>query len=121
MLKTLSTVITKFDGTPWKAEDGKTDLTMAHVILNVLGATFEDEKGLNDVEKMKRFFLAERVYSAGATPTEVTPEDVVLVWKLVAKAYSPFIVGWIWRYLEIKESSNTQTISNPSDAGAMVQ
>lgn len=103
MLKTFSKVMTQFDGTPWKTEDGKSDLTVAHAIVMSLGLAFTDEQKLDGMEKSKRFFLAERIYSAGATPTEVTPEDVVLIRALVAKAYPPFIVGWLWRYLESAE------------------
>ncbi len=103
MLKTFSKVVTQFDGTPWKTEDGKADLTVAHAVVTALGLAFNDEQALNGMEKSKRFFLAERIYSAGATPVEVTLEDGVLIKALVAKAYPPFIVGWLWRYLESAE------------------
>lgn len=104
MLRKFDKVATQFDGTPWKDEKGK-DLTVAVLAVNALGGTFDDERGLSQQEKCKRTLLAERIYSTGATPTEIEADELALIKTLVAKSYPTFIVGFVCQYLESEGSS----------------
>jgi hypothetical protein len=99
MLKKFDTIVTQFDGTPWKNEKGE-PLTVANCIVTALGGTYEDERALAGPDKHKRFFLGERIYNSGSTPTEVSAEDIVLMKACVAKGLPTYVVGFVFTDLE---------------------
>ena len=99
MLKRFDAIVTQFDGTPWKDEKGQ-ELKVSTVIVSALMAQFEDEKSLSGEEKLKRYLIAQRVYEAGSTATEVSAENISLIKACVAKAYATGVVGWVFSYLE---------------------
>lgn len=78
-------------------EDGK-PVTLSTICSSALLAPYEDEKNLDGGEKVKRFKLASQVYDGGEQ--EITVEDAALLKKLVAKAYTPLIVGRAYALLE---------------------
>lgn len=98
MLKRFDQIITEFDGTPF--QDGKGEMTIGRTIVTALLAAHPDEMQLPGEEKLKRYILAERIYGAGATPTEVSAENIVLIKACIAKAYGPAVVGFVFQYLE---------------------
>ena len=73
-------------------------LTLGAVAANALLAQFEDEKNLSGEEKVKRYGLAMRVVSS--KDAALKAEEVAEIKKLVAKAYSPLIVGRAWGLLD---------------------
>jgi hypothetical protein len=78
---------------------GQEAVTLKTVCTNALMATYEDERNLSGEEKLKRFDLASAIYAA-TEPLELVSEMVVLIKKLLAKAYGPLIVGQAWKMLE---------------------
>lgn len=68
------------------------------VVVTALLAAFSDEAGLSVAEKVQRFALAVRLQNASAE-VDVSLEDLVLIKKLVGKAYSPLIVGRVYEIL----------------------
>jgi hypothetical protein len=79
---------------------GESALKLSHVCCDALFATFEDEKNLSGDEKAKRFVLATKIY--GADFVDLSPEDVVVLKKLVGKAFSALIVGQAYQMFDPK-------------------
>ncbi|MDD5305603.1 MAG: hypothetical protein PHS14_21090, partial [Elusimicrobia bacterium] len=91
MLKRFDRVIENILGQPMTATgDDKSPFTVAAAIVEALGSSFEDEKNLGGVEKLKRTILAERIQRSGKTPTQVEAEDLTLIKALVAKRWPTF-------------------------------
>jgi hypothetical protein len=100
MLKRFDVQVLHFDGKPWmKDKEGKEPLTVAEAIVEALGSAYEDER-LGLEEKLKRTILAERIFRAGSTPTEISPENLVMIRALVAKRWPTFITGSVCRALD---------------------
>lgn len=78
-------------------EEGK-PITLSTICSSALLMPYEDEKNLSGDEKVKRFKLASQVYDSGEQ--EITIEDASLLKKLIAKAYTPLIVGRAYALLE---------------------
>jgi len=72
------------------------EVTLGAIASNALLATYRDEQDLTGEEKVKRFRLA--VIARGAQDLSV--EQIVLLKKLIAKAYSPLIVGRVFELLD---------------------
>lgn len=105
MLKRFDAVVMNLYGKPMtKGPDDKDLLTVADAIIEALGTPYEDERALSGEEKLKRYVLAERILSTGATPTEVSAENLALIKMVVAKRYPAFVVGFVFKYLEGKDS-----------------
>jgi hypothetical protein len=75
--------------------------TLKAACFGALGATFQDEQTLPGEEKFKRYELYKKIKDA-TDPVELKSEDVVLLKKLVGKAYGPLIMGQCWDLLENK-------------------
>lgn len=73
--------------------------TLKSISVNALISTFEDERGLDGVEKMKRYQLAMKI-NKSTSLLELQSEDVSLIKKLVGKAFGPMAVGQAYEYLE---------------------
>lgn len=84
--------IKQFDGTDFVDATGKTaNPTLERVAATALLNDYRDEQ-VDGVEKAKRYALAERII---ADPKDVTltNDDIQLIKKLVAKAYTPWVYG----------------------------
>jgi hypothetical protein len=76
-------------------ENGE-QVTLGAITSNALLATYKDETDLAGEEKVKRFKLA--VIAEGEQDLSV--EQVVLLKKLIAKAFAPLIVGRAYELLD---------------------
>lgn len=99
-----SAVLTDIDGAPIPDCPSGTNcaerppLTLGRLAMNVLTATYPDEKTLSGEDKFKRGELALRVYKGGKVNLSV--EDIAEIKGLVAKAYGPLIVRKAWPLLD---------------------
>ena len=75
-------------------------VSLARVAKRVLLTTFEDEKNLDADEKLKRWNLAQKINRGSKS---VSTEEVSLLKKLIAKAFSPAILGPAFTILEGEE------------------
>src|ERR1700736_5041438 len=89
-------VLNDLDGEPIVA-DGK-PLTLCRVARNALLARFQDESPSGE-ESYHRHELAR----GAKGESDWTPEDVVLLKKLIAKAYTPLVIGPAFDAIEPKE------------------
>lgn len=80
------------------AENGK-DVSIKTLVTTALVANYADETGLAGEEKFSRFNLALRIHNARGA-VEVSIEELVLIKKLVAKAYTTLAVGRIYALIE---------------------
>ncbi len=76
---------------------GLEPMTLKNPCINSLMGVYDDEKNLSGEDKVKRYDLATKIQSF--SELEATPEEVSLIRKLVAKAYSPLVVGQVWKML----------------------
>lgn len=79
---------------------GEKALALKVPAVNALMGAYEDERNLSGEEKVKRYDLAMRITSI--TEPDLTAEETALIKKLIAKAYSPLVVGQAWKMLENK-------------------
>jgi len=98
MLIDFDRVLVDMEGKDIISKDEK-PATVKGVTVEALLATFNDEQNLAGEEKLKRYELA---YKINEGYRDMTAEDIVLIKKLVGKAYSPIIVGQAWKTLEGK-------------------
>ena len=106
MKRNFNTTLKTLDGKPIKEQyvdaDGKTadrDVTLSTVAVNALLAGYEDERNLAGDDKVKRFKLAQLINDADGE-VEVTAEQVSLLKTLIAKGYTPLVVGQAYEILE---------------------
>jgi hypothetical protein len=78
-------------------EDGG-PLTLATVSRNALVAVFQDETTITGEEKVKRWALAMRIKKGAEADLSV--EEIVLIKKLIGKAYGAVVCGPAWAALE---------------------
>lgn len=95
----LGKVLVDLDGKEIPSESGPA--TLCGVAVNALLAVFQDEQNLTGEEKLKRWELAVKVKNL-PDPAELSADEVVLIKKLIGKAYAPIIVGQAWQMLEGK-------------------
>lgn len=77
--------------------------TLKDVTLQALLAVLQDEQNLGGEEKAKRWLLAMRIYS-NQEDIDLMAEDVVIIKRLIGKAYGPLFVGQAWEMLEGKNT-----------------
>lgn len=95
--------IEDMDGQPMPGGTEKDSkmFTLKTACINGLYAQFEDEKNLSGEEKIKRYNLAEKIYSAkDKDEVDLKAEEITLLKKLIAKAYGALIVGRCWELLD---------------------
>lgn len=90
--------IKNIDGKIMQKED-KSALTVQEVATTALLSAYQDEPNLSGVEKNARFWLARKIQTTPKDPP-LTVEEIKTVKALVAKAYSPLIVGQVWSLLD---------------------
>lgn len=73
--------------------------TLRGVIIGALMAMYKGEDDLPGEEKLKRWELALKIKNA-EDPVDLKSEEIVLIKKLVGKAYGTIIVGNVWTALE---------------------
>ncbi len=93
-----SKTIDQLDGTPMRDTD-QSLMTLEKVATTALLLSYQDEQTLDGVEKNKRFWLAKRINTTRKDP-ELSPEDITLIKKLIAKAYNPLVTGQSWSMLD---------------------
>lgn len=82
-----------------KAGDVTRPLTLATVCVNALLMPHEDERNLSGKDKVSRYELAKKINGAEGE-IDVKAEDITLLKNLLAKAYTPLIVGQAYAVLE---------------------
>lgn len=97
MKRNFSAAIKNLDGKPLK--EGDKEVTIGSIAVNALLTPYEDERNLSGDDKVKRFRLAQAIHGAD-DEIEVTAEQVTLLKTLIAKAYTPLIVGQAYDLLE---------------------
>ena len=88
------------EGKQIEVKDG-TPFTLRDAIKQALLAQFEDERNLTLEEKVKRYDLYQKVKDA-VDPADFTSDEIVLIKKVVGKAYGVLIVGQAVKMLEGK-------------------
>ena len=91
-------VLRDMDGEILVAENGK-EATLKGAAINALLGVFQDESTLSGEDKLKRWEIAVKVKESDLT-TEFTIEELVVIKKMIGKAYAPIIVGQAWKLLE---------------------
>lgn len=88
------TTLCDFDGNPVQHQHGENrhDATLKSVCVEVLMARFPDEQ-LSPGTQIERYSLAKKIHHSNGDGLEVTTDQVVELKKLLAKGYSPAIVG----------------------------
>ena len=97
MIKNFDAVIKGVDGTPVKDEKGES-VFLRNLAVNALYGTFEDERGISGEEKMKRGLLADKIFPGG--DVDVTPEEIVMIKKLIGKGFSTLVVTRAYQLLD---------------------
>lgn len=90
-----STVLRGLDSSPLM-HDGN-EFTLAIACVNALLAQYADEQASGD-EKMQRWTLARKLWRAAEV--SVTSEEIVMLKKLVGRAFSPIVVGRVYEMME---------------------
>ncbi len=103
--------IKTLDGKSLPYNENKKTL-LKDVSCDALLAQFNDERDLPGEEKCKRWLLATRIYS-NPQNIDLTVEEIVLVKKIIGKAYPPLVVGQSWNYIEGKETDDGKHKTNP--------
>ena len=93
-----STPIKQIDGKVMQKED-KSVLTVQEVATTALLSAYQDEPNLSGIEKNTRFWLARKIQTTPKDPP-LTVDEIKSIKDLVAKAYSPLIVGQVWSLLD---------------------
>ena len=82
-------------------------LTLRVVCINSLGGVYEQERGISEMEKIKRRKLAEKIFEA--KEMELKSEDVALLKKLIHYNYQdPFVYTEAVEMLEKETKRNTK-------------
>ena len=89
-------VITTLDGKPIK--DASKDLTLGMVATSALLSNHEDERPTGQ-EKAARYSLAVKIHGANSHPLELDLDDAKLIQDLIAKSYTPLVVGQVYGFL----------------------
>ena len=113
MQVTIGTVLVGMDDSPLKDKipsgqknlmggdimiDGP-EITLRAVSMTALTGVYEDERNLSGDEKVKRWMLAVKLKRAGDS-VDLVSEEIVLIKKLIGKAYGPIVCGQSWQLLE---------------------
>lgn len=89
-VKNLDVTVLDMDDNPVPKEKG-IPLLLKDVAITALNGNYADEQSLSGEEKFKRFDLAMKVNKGGEQ--DYTPEEIVLIKRIIGKAYGPLIVG----------------------------
>ena len=83
-------------------QEGEPDkpMLLRMACVNALMGLYEDEKNLSGEEKVKRYDMATKIQAM--SEVDFTTEEIATIKKLVAKSYSPLVVGQAWKMLEGK-------------------
>lgn len=88
-----------FEGNLYKDETGKEiGKPISEFCQEALLATFGDETTIDPTEKFKRFELAKKLY-ASKGEVDLSDEELILLRRVVGKAYPTPIMGSIWMAL----------------------
>lgn len=96
---------------------GDREVTIGSIAVNALLTPYEDERNLSGDDKVKRFRLAQSIHDA-VGEIEVTVEQVALLKSLIAKAYTPLIVGQAW--VMTNAGSSLVAYAPPNDGGLYI-
>lgn len=93
-----SAAIAGVDGKPMTLDNtpNSPPATLSMLAINALNFT---EQGIDATEKVRRFKLAVKISEAKGD-TFLSPEDIVLLKKVVGLLYSPIVVGRAYELLE---------------------
>lgn len=72
-------------------------LTLKKVATDALLAANPNEQGVSGEDKAKRYELAVRLVKGGEQ--EISVEEAVLLKELIGKAYSPIVVGQVYKII----------------------
>lgn len=83
-------------------DDTGEPVRLKNLCINVLTSLTEEDKNLTADKKFYRGKLAERIYNA-EEDIDVRSEDIAMLKKLIAKAYSPLLVMKAFEILDPEE------------------
>lgn len=112
----LDRVICDFHNVPIKM--GDKPLTLKEAIITAL---LSPDNEISGSEKLKRFWLAKRIFDTTATCVVLGIEEVAVIQQLCGRLYSPLIFGRIVQELERKLSNGVRSEGRKSNAGAGAQ
>jgi len=72
-------------------------VVMKSLLVAALMGSNPSEKDVSGDEKFKRYELAQKVNAGGNI--DLTPEEIVLLKKLVGVSYTPLVVGQVYKIL----------------------
>ena len=101
MVKNLNKTFKNVDGTEIVDPQTKDVIKLSVICINALLTPREDDNKLSGVDKVKRWKLAQEIYSK---PEEIdlSAEDVTLLKDLIAKSYGTVVTAQAWEMLEEK-------------------
>lgn len=97
MLKDFNVILKDMKGNDLTEPD-EAPITLKAVAVNSLLAALPNDSPSGE-EKVKRFLLATKIQS-GESGVEVTPEDIVLIKRMVGQAMATLIVGQVFVLLD---------------------
>jgi len=74
------------------------NLHMRKIFVDALLADYKDEQNVSGEQKLERYELALKINAEDEVELKV--EQAALLKKLVAKAYTPLVVGQVWKAIE---------------------
>lgn len=72
-------------------EEGRKELTLGHACAEALGGGYEDEKGMQMDERVKRFKLAQKVLEGGIQ--EITTDERTKIQSLLVKRFAGSVLA----------------------------
>jgi hypothetical protein len=106
MQRKFGTILRHLDGETImdRSETGEKPMTLGHVAVTALLATFDDERHLGGQQKLDRYVLATKIHSAKDGVADLTAEEVSAIKTVVGKAYPPLVVGQAFQLLDADPS-----------------
>lgn len=98
MIKSFETVLKNIDGADLKEPGNDVPITLKSVAVNALLATMPNDSPAAE-EKVKRFILAMKIQGSSGE-IDLTPEDIVLIKRMVGQAMATLIVGQAFALLD---------------------
>lgn len=106
-----SQCIRSLEGTPLLSDDGK-DLLMSTVAVASLLSSHPDDAKVSGEEKYQRYDLARRIYKAAQV--DLTVEEVAKIKQLIARQFTPAVIGSAYDLIENKGAPTQLKSVKPS-------
>lgn len=87
-----------YTGEPISIAPGKPDATLRYCCCEALMAPHAEDASLSGEEKVRRFGLAQAIYTTAAP--DLSHEDATLLRKLISRHFGTLVVGAAWPLFE---------------------